>query len=174
MRQGTQPDRSGSTGSTPDYGALGYWGNGGNAAAGGTGSGPYNTRKQPCCYRFRAHFRCSLPHSFASNALSSRASVSMSHHDLPLRMLVTVAGAIPAASATARAVAGTPSRPGHCVSQAQHEISGGCCGCWCVWFERPGRPVAVDAFSWRWAVSSIRHWVNRISAVRHCWQPAHT
>ena len=77
---------------------MGYWR---NAAAGGTGSGPHNTRKQPCCYRFRAHLRCSLPHSFASNALSSRASVSMSHHDLPLRMLVTVAGAIPAASATA-------------------------------------------------------------------------
>ena len=80
----------------------------------------------------------------------------MSHHDLPLRMLVTVAGAIPAASATARAVRGR--RPGRaCTGQAQHEILGGCCGWRGVWFERPGRPVAVDAFSWCWAVSSIRH-----------------
>ena len=67
----------------------------------------------------------------------------MSHQDLPLRMLVTVAGANPGRFSDCPGRAGTPSRPGHCVSQAQHEISGGCCGCWCVWFERPGRPVAV-------------------------------
>ena len=41
----------------------------------------------------------------------------MSHHDLPLRMLVTVAGAIPAASATALAVRGR--RPGRAIARVR-------------------------------------------------------